>query len=166
VSRRPCSAAALVAGVALVACTVIAIAQEGHPLVGTWYGDWGATGAARQERHDVTIVMTWDGKTIGGTIDPGPEYCTRKNRGSVIEPTLSEVPIEVEALMRTAKEKIEIKSKAELFGDVRASKLVIEEGVTFVGKTEVNPNKVVASAGGAKPPEPPKPGAPAGAGMR
>ena len=41
-----------------------------------------------------------------------------------------------------AKEKIEIKSKAELFGDIRATKLVIEEGVTFVGKTEVNPNKV------------------------
>jgi len=41
-----------------------------------------------------------------------------------------------------AREKIEIKSKAELFGDIRASKLVIEEGVTYVGKTEVNPNKV------------------------
>ena len=42
----------------------------------------------------------------------------------------------------SAKEKIEIKSKAELFGDIRASKLVIEEGVTYVGKTEVNPNKM------------------------
>src|SRR6266498_1077790 len=45
-----------------------------------------------------------------------------------------------------AKDKIEIKSKAEVFGDVRAAKLVIEEGVTFVGKTEVNPNKVAPSA--------------------
>src|SRR5215469_13049560 len=44
-----------------------------------------------------------------------------------------------------AREKIEIKSKAELFGDIRASKLVIEEGVTYVGKTEVNPNKVAPS---------------------
>jgi len=42
----------------------------------------------------------------------------------------------------TAKEKIEIKARAELFGDIRAAKLAIEEGVTFVGKTEVNPNKV------------------------
>src|SRR5262245_17705896 len=41
-----------------------------------------------------------------------------------------------------AKDKIEIKAKTELFGDIRASKLAIEEGVTFVGKTEVNPNKV------------------------
>ena len=45
-----------------------------------------------------------------------------------------------------AKDKIEIKSKAELFGDIKAAKLAIEEGVTFVGRTEVNPNKVAPSA--------------------
>jgi cytoskeletal protein CcmA (bactofilin family) len=45
----------------------------------------------------------------------------------------------------TAKDKIEIKAKTELFGDIRASKLAVEEGVTFVGKTEVNPNKVAPS---------------------
>lgn len=39
-----------------------------------------------------------------------------------------------------AKDKIEIKAKTELFGDIRAAKLVIEEGVTFVGKCDVNPN--------------------------
>jgi cytoskeletal protein CcmA (bactofilin family) len=53
----------------------------------------------------------------------------------------------------TAKEKIELKAKTELFGDVKSSKLVIEEGVTFVGKTEVNPNKVapaVQSNGGGR----------------
>jgi cytoskeletal protein CcmA (bactofilin family) len=42
----------------------------------------------------------------------------------------------------SAKDKIEIKAKAELFGDIRAAKLAMEEGVTFVGKTEVNPNKI------------------------
>jgi len=46
----------------------------------------------------------------------------------------------------SAKEKIDIKTKTELFGDIRAAKLVIEEGVTFVGKTEVNPNKVSPTA--------------------
>jgi cytoskeletal protein CcmA (bactofilin family) len=66
----------------------------------------------------------------------------------------------------TAKEKIEIKTKAELFGDIRSPKLVIEEGVTFVGKSEVNPNKVSPSAPpvprageGAKATEASKPGA-------
>lgn len=53
----------------------------------------------------------------------------------------------------TAKDRIEIKAKAELFGDIRAAKLAVEEGVTFVGKTEVNPNKVAPST---KPPEMPK----------
>jgi cytoskeletal protein CcmA (bactofilin family) len=42
----------------------------------------------------------------------------------------------------TAKEKIDIKTRTELFGDIRASRLVMEEGVTFVGQTEVNPGKV------------------------
>lgn len=62
-----------------------------------------------------------------------------------------------------AKEKIEIKSKAELFGDIRSTKLVVEEGVTFVGRTEVNPNKVAPTPPPARPgepsktPEPPKP---------
>jgi cytoskeletal protein CcmA (bactofilin family) len=55
-----------------------------------------------------------------------------------------------------AKEKIEIKSKAELFGDIRAAKLLVEEGVTFVGKTEVNPNKVSPTAPPPRPGEAPK----------
>ena len=55
-----------------------------------------------------------------------------------------------------AKEKIEIKSKAELFGDIRATKLVVEEGVTFVGRTEVNPNKVAPTPPPTRPAEPPK----------
>ena len=55
-----------------------------------------------------------------------------------------------------AKEKIEIKAKTELFGDIRATKLTVEEGVTFVGKTEVNPNKVAPTAP-ARPAELPKP---------
>ena len=61
----------------------------------------------------------------------------------------------------TAKEKVDIKAKTELFGDVRAAKLVIEEGVTFVGKTEVNPNKVSPTAMAPRPGEAPRPPEPA-----
>jgi cytoskeletal protein CcmA (bactofilin family) len=53
----------------------------------------------------------------------------------------------------TAKEKIEIKAKSEMFGDIRASKLAVEEGVTFVGKTEVNPNKVTPTVATSRPAE-------------
>ena len=56
----------------------------------------------------------------------------------------------------TAKEKIEIKSKTELFGDIRAAKLIVEEGVTFVGKTEVNPNKSTPTPPPTRPGETPK----------
>ena len=45
-------------------------AQEGHPLTGTWSGDWGP-GAA--QRTHITMVMAWDGKTVSGTINPGPD---------------------------------------------------------------------------------------------
>lgn len=59
-----------------------------------------------------------------------------------------------------AKDKIEIKAKTELFGDIRATKLVVEEGVTFVGKTEVNPNKVAPTPPPVRPGEPSKPAEP------
>ena len=45
-------------------------AQEGHPLTGTWAGDWGAPGAPRTH---ITMVMNWDGKAVTGLINPGPD---------------------------------------------------------------------------------------------
>ena len=66
---------------------------------------------------------------IKGTIDVGSVVVRGKITGNII-----------------AKDKIDLKAKTELFGDVRAAKLVMEEGVTFVGKTEVNPNKVSPTA--------------------
>lgn len=45
-------------------------AQEGHPLTGTWAGDWDS-GAA--QRTHVTMVMNWDGKAVTGIINPGPD---------------------------------------------------------------------------------------------
>jgi len=45
------------------------IAQQGHPLTGTWHGDWGVTPT---ERSQLTVVMTWDGKAAKAVINPGP----------------------------------------------------------------------------------------------
>ena len=42
----------------------------------------------------------------------------------------------------TVDERCELKARAVLFGDLKATRLVIEEGATFVGKSEVTPNKV------------------------
>ncbi len=42
----------------------------------------------------------------------------------------------------TVEEKCELKSRAVLHGDLKAARLVIEDGATFVGKSEVTPNKI------------------------
>jgi cytoskeletal protein CcmA (bactofilin family) len=52
-----------------------------------------------------------------------------------------------------AKDRIELKSTARLLGDIKAKRLAVEDGVTFVGKSEVNPTGQPIQAGdGAKAP--------------
>jgi len=48
----------------------VASAQEGHPMSGTWIGEWGPS---KTDRNQVTIIMNWDGKAITGMINPGPD---------------------------------------------------------------------------------------------
>lgn len=60
----------LVCALACLAAVAPGFAQEGHPLTGTWSGDWGATAA---QRTHLTVVMSWDGKQVSGTINPGPD---------------------------------------------------------------------------------------------
>lgn len=38
-----------------------------------------------------------------------------------------------------AKDRIELKSTAKMMGDIKAKRLAVEDGVTFIGKSEVNP---------------------------
>jgi hypothetical protein len=52
-----------------MALPVAAAAQEGHPLAGTWYGDYGTGG----QKTDLTLIMKWDGQNVTGTINPGPD---------------------------------------------------------------------------------------------
>jgi len=49
---------------------VLAFAQQGHPLTGTWNGDWGT---APDQRTQITVVMMWDGKQVKTVINPGPD---------------------------------------------------------------------------------------------
>ena len=46
-----------------------AAGQYGHPLKGSWSGDWGPTKA---QRTRVLLQMQWDGKAVTGAINPGP----------------------------------------------------------------------------------------------
>jgi hypothetical protein len=59
---------ALASLLVVFACTVAA-AQYGHPLKGSWSGDWGVT---KESRNRLLLEFNWDGKAITGTINPGP----------------------------------------------------------------------------------------------
>ena len=54
-----------------------------------------------------------------------------------------------------ARDKIELKSTARLHGDIRAKRLTVEDGVTFVGKVEVNPSGAGQQHGQNRPAEEP-----------
>jgi hypothetical protein len=55
--------------VAALTLTAPVSAQEGHPLAGTWYGEYTAGG----QKRDLTVIMKWDGTTITGQVNPGPD---------------------------------------------------------------------------------------------
>ena len=60
-----------------------------------------------------------------------------------------------------AKDKIEMKATATVNGDIKARRLSVEDGVTFVGRSEVNPNASAQSTPTPPPtPQQPQQGAP------
>jgi len=62
----------LIVAVALLVASlaVPAVAQEGHPLKGSWIGTWGPS---QNHGDDVLVVLKWDGKALSGTINPGTD---------------------------------------------------------------------------------------------
>ncbi len=52
----------------VLASAATASAQFGHPLKGSWSGDWG-TGSTN--RTHVVLDINWDGKVITSTLNPG-----------------------------------------------------------------------------------------------
>jgi len=59
----------VIAFVAVVSCAGTVLAQFGHPLKGTWSGEWGPT---KDKQTHVVLDLNWDGKALSGTINPGP----------------------------------------------------------------------------------------------
>ena len=58
----------LLAVIVTLSTALFVIAQEGHPLTGTWSGDWGPSVS---QRNHLTLVMSWDGKNVSGVLNPG-----------------------------------------------------------------------------------------------
>ncbi len=81
-----------VAGLTLaLALAVPASAQFGHPLKGTWSGDWGTS---KENRTHVVLELNWDGKTITGRINPGPTEVAL--RSAMLDPSTWSVHLEAE----------------------------------------------------------------------
>src|SRR5689334_1039913 len=55
--------ACLMAGSALTV-----LAQEGHPLTGSWHGEYGTSAT---QRTQFVFLMHWDNKNVVGNINPG-----------------------------------------------------------------------------------------------
>jgi hypothetical protein len=52
----------------LAGSTIVMLAQEGHPLTGTWHGDYGTSPNARTQ---MVFLMHWNSKKVEGKINPG-----------------------------------------------------------------------------------------------
>jgi hypothetical protein len=44
------------------------VAQEGHPLIGTWSGEWGTSAKVRSP---LLVILEWKTTTLSGVINPG-----------------------------------------------------------------------------------------------
>jgi hypothetical protein len=45
-------------------------AQEGHPLKGSWLGEWTGNSV---HGDNILLILDWDGKTVTGMINPGTD---------------------------------------------------------------------------------------------
>jgi hypothetical protein len=77
----------------LLGLTSVAFAQEGHPMVGSWVGDWGPN---TQERHRVVMVLEWTGGNLVGTINPGPNAIPIKR--ATVNPTDWSLHVEADGM--------------------------------------------------------------------
>ena len=88
-------------------------------------------------------LLLGDSAVINGNLNVGSVVVRGKVNGNI-----------------TAKDKIEMKATAKVHGDISAKRLSVEDGVTFIGKSEVNPAgagaPAAAAPAAAAPEQPPK----------
>lgn len=49
----------------VVAMAGLLAAQEGHPLTGSWHGEWGTA------KTPIVMFLKWNNKSVEGTLNPG-----------------------------------------------------------------------------------------------
>jgi hypothetical protein len=81
---------------ALLMSVATVSAQYGHPLTGSWSGDWGQT---KETRNRLLLELHWDGKVVTGTINPGPDAVPLQKAS--LDPSSWTVRFEAEAKDRS-----------------------------------------------------------------
>ncbi|HSG63833.1 MAG TPA: hypothetical protein VLD39_02490 [Gammaproteobacteria bacterium] len=102
-------------GLAVVlACSLpCALAQQGHPLVGTWSGYWGVSA---DERHRVLLVLAYDGERVTGVINPG--RASIELTDATLDPARWTVKLEAAASERTGGVRYLIEGRIENLGSI------------------------------------------------
>ena len=85
-----------------------AVAQEGHPLKGSWIGTWSNN---KLHGNDVLVVMNWNGKEITGVINPGTDDIAFKS--AALDPDKWTVRIEADAKSKAGAVTYVIEGKIE-----------------------------------------------------
>ena len=55
---------------AVLCLGLAAVAQEGHPLKGSWLGEWSGN---QVHGENILLILDWDGKAVTGMINPGTD---------------------------------------------------------------------------------------------
>jgi hypothetical protein len=64
-------------------------------IEGVWTGDWGPNAA---DRNQVTVEIKWDGETLKGTVNPGPDAVELQNAS--FDPGTGAIHFEADAMSR------------------------------------------------------------------
>ena len=62
--------------VVVLAIVIPAVAQFGHPLKGSWSGEWWLK---KGDENRILLDFDWDGKTLKGMLNPGTDNVNMQN---------------------------------------------------------------------------------------
>ena len=86
------SALSLVCLILVVALAVPGSLAQSDPVSWTWSGDWGPSA---NDRNDVVLELTWDGSSLKGIVNPGPNAIELSSAS--FDPRTGAVTMEAEA---------------------------------------------------------------------
>jgi hypothetical protein len=85
-----------------MAIPAAAFAQFGHPLKGQWSGGWGP----RETPNRILLDLTWDGKEVGGAINPGSDTAGTVKKVTIDYSKVDSWAVEIEAEGKDASGKV------------------------------------------------------------